>query len=287
MMLANDDLDIHAKFAGTSKNFDDASRSGHAAARETGKFDVNDSTVKFGEADRFAPNSTGPIGVLQAKFSAHCRRKLLTWWNHHFMGYARVIGKHDVTWTSVPEQTNKGRMRSVQDAQDPALSAHSGAGTGSSAGPARCSPARRFTALDTRHNTVTVHGVAECIATYEKVALNTKNWFVGHDESITIAMRHQAPGNLIGIAPWEYVLGSGHRGHRGPVSFECARVSLRTVFAEMSLSAGELVAPPTEFFNLPLALQLGHNFIQGAARCVAQFKRVSNLPHTRRRFCLR
>ena len=49
MMLANNDLDIHADIAGPAENFDNASGSRDAGARETRQLDFHHGAIEFGK----------------------------------------------------------------------------------------------------------------------------------------------------------------------------------------------------------------------------------------------
>ena len=47
MVFANDDFDVHAHFAVTAEDFNDATRRSCAAARIAGELDVDDGAVQF------------------------------------------------------------------------------------------------------------------------------------------------------------------------------------------------------------------------------------------------
>jgi hypothetical protein len=50
-------------------------------------------------------------------------------------------------------------------------------------------------ALDARKNAITIHCVAETVAAYEEIAIDSGNWMIRYEKSIAVAMRDDAPGD--------------------------------------------------------------------------------------------
>jgi hypothetical protein len=56
-------------------------------------------------------------------------------------------------------------------------------------------------AFNTRQDVISVHGVAQTVATDEEVAVQIFARRIRHDEAVTVSMRHQTPGQLIHFRP--------------------------------------------------------------------------------------
>ncbi len=66
---------------------------------------------------------------------------------------------------------------------------------------AACAVGETAAALNARQDVIPMHGVAQGIAADEKIAVQILSWRIGHDEPVTVAMRHEAPGKLIHLGP--------------------------------------------------------------------------------------
>ena len=94
----------------------------------------------------------------------------------------RVVRQHNVSMGTVAEKPHDRRILPLENLYDAAFCA-----------------AIRFSSLDARQHSVAMHRVRHGIAPDEKVAFHARNWFIWHQETVSVAVRHDSSGNQIRI----------------------------------------------------------------------------------------
>src|SRR3989449_5229866 len=204
VVLADDDLDVHAELAWPAQDLHHAPGRRHPASRVTSQLDIHHRPVEFGQARparaaaralRDWPRPTA-LGVA-AELLAQLGSELLAGWDDDLVQQARIVGQHNVAAVAIAKKPYDCWVRALQDAHDAAFDAARGLAirTGDAAA-ASCGPGA---ALDAREHVVTVHGVAQGVAADKQIALHPWDRFIRHDEAIAVAMRHQPTGEQVGI----------------------------------------------------------------------------------------
>ncbi len=185
MVLADDDLHVHAHFARPAENFDHAAGWRDAALRESSELHIHDGAIQLGQPR--ALQRGGKFGIAGAEFLAklfaELGREFQAGGNDDFVQDASVVGQHDVAIRAIAEQADDGGMLALDDLHDTAF------GTAVSAA-----------AFDAGENFVAVHGVAQAIAPDEEVAFDTWDRRVRNQKTVAVAMCDQPAGNEVGIA---------------------------------------------------------------------------------------
>ena len=133
MMLANQDLDVHAEIARAPENFDHASRRRHAAARKARHLHVDDGAVEFRQ-----PHAA--LRLMQAQLALQFRRQFVARRDNDFLQQARFVRRDRISARSVAEKAHDRGVRAADHAQDASLGA--ARARRQSACGARCSPGR-------------------------------------------------------------------------------------------------------------------------------------------------
>jgi len=174
MMFPDQDLYVHAEFAGASQNFDHASGRRHAAARKARHLHVDDGAIQLRQ-----PHAA--LWRVRAQLRLHFRRQFIAWRNNDFVQQSRFVRCDRISARSVPEQAHNGRVRPADHTQDAPF------------GTRRPSPiAKPLAALHAREHMIAVHGVANSVAPDEKIALQIFSRRVRHDEAIPVTVRDEA-----------------------------------------------------------------------------------------------
>ena len=170
VMFADDDLDIHADFAGAAENFDDASDGSEAAFGVARDFHIHDGAIEFREARVAHCRWAGPFG--SAQFFSPLRRQFFTGRNGNFVENARVVRKNHIALRAVAEQADERGMRALEDLHHTAFGAAVGAAS-----------------HDAREDAIAVNGVDEIFAADVKVAIHSGDWRIGDQKAVAIAVR--------------------------------------------------------------------------------------------------
>ena len=255
MMFPDQDLDVHAEIAGATENFDHASGRGDAAARKASHLHVYDGAIKFRQTH-------ATLWLMQTQLPLQLRHQFIARRNDDFLQQARFVRRNRISARSVPEQSHNRCVRAADHAQNASLGA-------AWPGPV----AKALAALDAREHVIAVHRVADCIAPDEKIAVQIFSRRIRHDETVTIAVRDEAPRQLIRFRP--------HRRARFGAGFRAMlrAVALRRAFLRRLREMRALFffrqtnAPVGVFVNFPVLLQFSRELHQRAASRMAQTER--------------
>jgi hypothetical protein len=176
VMLANYDFDVHADFAGSAENFQDASDGREATLGIAPDFDVYDRAVKLGKTQAAAGERFG------SQFLAQSRGQLVARRNEQFMQNARVIGQDDVSFRAIAKKADERGMLAFDDLHHSAFGA-----------------AIRAAALDAAENAVAVHRVVQIVTSDEKIAVDSADGRIGNQEGVAFAMGDNSAGDEIWI----------------------------------------------------------------------------------------
>jgi hypothetical protein len=179
-MLPDHDLDVHADFARTSKNFQHATDGPDAAFWIARDFSVHNGAIEFREAHAAAHSSAR---CSRAEFLAKIGRKFFARRNQHFVRDARVIGQNVIPVRAVAEKSDERGMLPHDDFYDAAFCA-----TVSAA------------ALDARKHAIAMHGIGQVIAADEEIPIHARNRLIRYNKAVAIAMRNEAAGNQSAFA---------------------------------------------------------------------------------------
>src|SRR5215472_429008 len=198
MVLADDDLGIYTKVAGTTQDFDDAANRCSATPRIAHELDVDDSAIEFRQSRNAPPTDVALFDSAESKFLCEPWRQLMPGRNLHFVLDARVVRQHDISPCPIAKQANEGGMRAVQDSHDAAL------------GPLRA----RYAAapLNLHEDVVTVHGVLDRVSSDVHIAIELRDRSVGHHKPVAVGMKDQTARDFISTGQaglWAVGRGSG------------------------------------------------------------------------------
>jgi len=98
--------------------------------------------------------------------------------NQNFVKDADVVWQHGIFVRAVAEKPDDCGVLALDDAHNASF------GAAIEAAP-----------LDPREHVVTVHRVLKIVRRNEEVAFNLGYRFIGHDESVAVAVSHQAAGD--------------------------------------------------------------------------------------------
>src|ERR1700733_8711396 len=180
VMLANDDFDIHADFTRASENFQDASDGRETTFGVALDFHVHDSAIEFRKTQAAARERRALRN--RAQFLAQSRRQLVAGGNQDFVQDARVIRKNHVSLRAVAKEADQRGVLAFDNLHHAAFGA-----------------AVRAAAFDASENAVAIHGVAEIVASDEKIAVDSSDRRIGDEKGVAFAMRNNSAGNKIRI----------------------------------------------------------------------------------------
>src|SRR6185369_6744159 len=171
LVLADDDLGVDADFAGASENFDDASAGGQAALRKAQQLNVDNGAIELVKMRDAAAAQAALVGAAEADFLGKPGSEFLARGNFDVVLHAGVVGNDEVGpgTRRVVEQTHYGGLRAVEHAKDAALGARA-AGT----------------RQDLHGDVITVHGVFDCVAGDEDIAVELRRRGVEDDEAVAV-----------------------------------------------------------------------------------------------------
>src|SRR5271169_1236258 len=159
MMLADDDLDIHAKIVRMTQNFDDAADGVLAGFGEFENFHVHDHPVQIfrpGHLDRGYANA---IGILRSRRQFHALRNLDP------LVDPIVVRDDKRSAFAMPKFAHHSLVRASKDLDDLSIG-----------------PAAALDARDVNYDPVPMHGLLRRIARYVDVALQTFDGMIGNEE---------------------------------------------------------------------------------------------------------
>ena len=200
---------------------------------------------------------------MQAELPLQLRRQFIARRNDDFLQQARFVRRDRISARSVPEQPHDRRVRAADHAQD------------ASFGAAWPSPvAKALAALDARKDVIAVHGVADRVAPDEKIAVQIFSRRIRHDEAITVAMRDEAPRQLIRFRPHRRArFRAGLRGSAMLRAVPLRRAFLRRLRVLRALFFfRQANAPVRVFVNFPALLHFSRELHQRAASRMAQVR---------------
>ncbi len=281
VVLANHDFDVDAEFVRPAEDFDDAARRGHAAAREARDLHVNHGAIERvndggGDAMIGCRRRGVPAGAPAHHFVAG--------WDDDFLEDARFERHHDIAARPALEQADHGGVHAIEHLYDAAFgAARAFAGSfGGKVAPGEA--AALIAALDARHHTVAMHGVAGLIGRDEKVAVNIRPGRLGHHEAVSVAMRDQPADQEIGIAAKRRGLVFHRRGDGACAGLLGGLLAagmlpcLVTRLLRGAVAVGELEAASSKLGETPAPFETGHHFGQRAPAGVAEPQGRSYLP---------
>lgn len=240
MVLADDDLGIHAEIAGAAENFDDpADRSG-AFAGITDELGIDDGAIEsrdVRETDGFA----GAVFFAREELFAQSGRKFIAGGKLDFVLDARIVRNDDAAAGSVAEQADDGGVGAGNDAKDAAFGA-AGAGHATEAG-------------DFGDDVIAVHGVFDVIARDEEVSIEIRDGHVRNHKAIAILVQDQAASDF--VAGKRFVLGEFFGGQFGGWPGPCGGLLRAESLTKEEAAVGK-------FFDQAALFELGEHLEQGA-----------------------
>ncbi|HXN86374.1 MAG TPA: hypothetical protein VN867_09890 [Candidatus Binataceae bacterium] len=180
VMLANDDFDVHADFAWAAENFQDASDRREATFGITPDFDVYDRAVKLGKTQ--SAIREGLIFRGRAQFFAQSRGQLVAGRNQYLVQDARIVGENDVALRAIAEEADERGVLALDNLYHAAFGA-----------------AVRAAAFDAAQNAVAVHGVAQIVASNEKIAVDSADGRIRDEKGVAFAMGDDSAGDEVRI----------------------------------------------------------------------------------------
>src|SRR6202040_657035 len=115
-------------------------------------------------------------------FLAQLWSQLVARRDRHFVLNSRVIRQHYVPMRAVAKKPNARGVLALDNLYDAAFRT-----------------AIRFSSLDTRQHPIAMHRVRHGIAADEEITFDAGNRLIGHQETVSIAVRHDSSGNQIRI----------------------------------------------------------------------------------------
>ena len=253
MMLANDDLGVHAEIAGAAEDFDDAADGRGSVASVADEFGVDYGAIELGNVGE-AGALAGAFFLTGEQLFAEGGREFVASGKLDFVLDAGIVGDDDAAAGGIAEEADDGRVCARNDAEDAAFSA---ACSGSAA------EAGNFC-----DDVVAVHGVFDEIAGDEEIAVEIGNGDVGNDEPVAVLMKDEAAFDF--VAGNGFVLGEifGRRLRCG--SGAGGRLLLTRILAEEEAAVGK-------FFNESAFFQLGEHLKEGAAAGFLDLERAGEV----------
>jgi hypothetical protein len=176
MVLADNNFGVHAEFAGTTEDFDNAASGCGAATRITEEFDVDDSAVEFGNVGKTLVTAGFP-GGREKLFAESC--------GEFFAGQeldvvldARIIRGDHTAAGSIVELADDGWMRAADNAHNaPFGTARAGVAT----------EAGNFS-----DDMITMHGIFDGVARDKNIAIHVGQGNIWYNEAVAILMKYEA-----------------------------------------------------------------------------------------------
>jgi hypothetical protein len=95
---------------------------------------------------------------------------------------ARVVGEDDVALRAIAKEADERGMLALDNLDDATFRA-----------------TIRAAAFDAAEDAIAVHGVAQVVASNEKVAVDSPDGRIGDEKAVTLAVRNNSAGNEIGV----------------------------------------------------------------------------------------
>jgi hypothetical protein len=180
MVLAENDLHVHAHFTGLADNFQDAAGGRRSTVGEPCDLHIYHRAIQLRQAE--SASAAARIRGRRSQFFAQRRGEFFARRNGDLVWETRVVRQNKISAGIVTEEPHHGGLFAAQDADDAAFGASVGAA-----------------ALNARLHAVSVHGVGHLILADEEVTGHSGDDRGRNDETVAVAMSHQAPFHQIGV----------------------------------------------------------------------------------------
>ena len=130
--------------------------------------------------------------------------------------------------------------------------------------------------LDARENVIAMHRVRQMVAPDKKIAFHARNWFVRHNEAVSIPVRDNASGNQIRI-----VASPGRQLRLAPHSLPCSVAAALPALCSRAyrlLRFRETELAAANFLDIAEAFQVLDNSRQEPPAVVLELHAVRDLP---------
>ncbi len=197
MMLANNDLGVHAELARPPQNLDHASRRRRPTSRISHQLHIHHRAIQLRQMRQSPPAPAAFTRIPQSQFFPQRCRQLLPRRNFNLMLNPVVIGQHHISPRPVSKQSHHRRMRSPQHAHNPPFRPLPAARTRHPEVPT----ARFAHPLQSRQHVIPVHRIFNKIPRNKHVSIQLRHRHIRHHKSVSVVVQHQPPPHFIARQP--------------------------------------------------------------------------------------